>query len=49
MPSVEGERLLQLERLAALGMHVLPVKVGRGELTEQQNPALVQALQQIQR
>jgi hypothetical protein len=49
MPGVEGERLLQLERLAALRMHVLPVKVGRGELTEQQDPAMVQALEQIQR
>ena len=49
MPRVEGECLLQLEWPAALGMHVLPVKVGRSELTEQQDPAMVQALEQVQR
>ena len=49
MPGVEGECLLQLDWPAVLWVHEPPAKVGRSELTEQQDPAMVQALEQIQR
>lgn len=49
VPGVHGDSLLYLENTAMLGMSKPPFEVGRAQLTKQQQPALVQRLEQRKR